>query len=77
MGTGGSQEWLLDLASLGFTAVLVAAIVLIRRWLLIRSRRPNPGLPPEPVLPFSRHGTLHDPKYLSRMLEAEQKSKDP
>jgi len=77
MGTGGYQEWLLDLASLGFTAVLVAAIVLIRRWLLIRSRRPLPGLPPEPVLPFSRHGTLHDPKYLGRMLEAEGKSKDP
>ncbi len=49
--------------------MLVAGIVLVRRWLNLRARQPLPGLPREPVLPFSRHGMLHDPKYLGRILQ--------
>ena len=58
-------------------ALLVGVLVVVRRWLRLRSRPSMPGLPRERVLPFSRHGTLHDPKYLGRMLEAEQQSSDP
>jgi hypothetical protein len=35
-------------------------------------RRRHPHLPPRPLLPPSQHEQLHDEKYLSRILEADQ-----
>ncbi|WP_216908295.1 hypothetical protein [Synechococcus sp. CCY 0621] len=64
-------ELIAEVGALLVAAVLVGVIVLVRRWLKLRSRPAMPGLPPERVLPFSRHGTIHDPKYLGRILEAE------
>jgi len=58
-------------------AVLVGVIVLVRRWLRLHSRPSMPGLPQERLLPFSRHCTLHDPKYLGRILEAEHPPDGP
>jgi hypothetical protein len=76
---GGSTgtELLTDVGALGITAALVGVVVLVRRWLTLRSRQPLPGLPKERVLPLSRHGTLHDPKYLGRILEAEEPPAGP
>lgn len=79
-GTGGAStgsELLTDVGALGVTAALVGVVLLVRRWLILRSRRPLPGLPRERVLPLSRHGTLHDPKYLGRILEAEEPPAGP
>lgn len=79
-GTGGGStgsELLTDVGALGVTAALVGVVLLVRRWLILRSRRPLPGLPRERVLPLSRHGTLHDPKYLGRILEAEEPPAGP
>lgn len=70
-GSGGGGELTSEVGALLVAAVLVGVIVLVRRWLKLRSRPAMPGLPPERVLPFSRHGTIHDPKYLGRILEAE------
>ncbi|PSB38513.1 hypothetical protein [Aphanothece minutissima] len=75
-GSGGG-ELLTDVGALGITAALVGVVVLVRRWLMLRSRQPLPGLPKERVLPLSRHGTLHDPKYLGRILEAEEPPTGP
>lgn len=75
-GTGGG-ELLTDVGALGIAAALVGLVVLVRRWLMLRSRQPLPGLPKERVLPLSRHGTLHDPKYLGRILEAEEPPNGP
>jgi len=41
------------LAALGITAVLVGMVVLIRRWLMLRWRKPPAGVPREPVLPLA------------------------
>ncbi|WP_159817375.1 hypothetical protein [Cyanobium sp. Copco_Reservoir_LC18] len=71
-GGSGGGELLTDVGALGITAALVGVVVLVRRWLMLRSRQPLPGLPKERVLPLSHHGTLHDPKYLGRILEAEE-----
>ncbi len=75
-GTGGN-ELLIEVGALGIAAALVGVVVLVRRWLMLRSRQPLPGLPKERVLPLSRHGTLHDPKYLGRILEAEEPPTGP
>ncbi|MDM7953584.1 MAG: hypothetical protein QUV07_10280 [Cyanobium sp. CZS 25K] len=75
--SGGGGEWLMDVAALGITAVLVGMVVLIRRWLMLRWRKPPAGVPREPVLPLSPHGTLHDPKYLGRILEADEPPAGP
>ncbi len=77
--SGGSSggELLTDVGALGIAAALVGVVVLVRRWLILRSRQPLPGLPKEKVLPLSRHGTLHDPKYLGRILEAEEPPAGP
>ncbi len=66
---GGADALWMDLGVLAITAVLVTGIVLLRRWLALRSRRPHPALPRERLLPLSHHDTLHDPKYLGRILE--------
>jgi hypothetical protein len=66
----------MDLGVLAFTALLVAGLVLLRRWLMLRSRQPHPALPRERLLPLSRHDTLHDPKYLGRILEEDEPPKD-
>lgn len=71
-GNSGGGELLTDVGALGIAAALVGLVVLVRRWLMLRSRQPLPGLPKERVLPLSRHGTIHDPKYLGRILEAEE-----
>ena len=71
-GDSGGGELLTDVGALAIAAALVGLVVLVRRWLMLRSRQPLPGLPKERVLPLSRHGTLHDPKYLGRILEAEE-----
>ncbi len=69
-GAGGGADALwTDLGVLAITAVLVAGIVLLRRWQALRSRRPHPALPRERLLPLSHHDRLHDPKYLGRILE--------
>lgn len=73
--TGG--ELLTDLGALGIAAALVGLVVLVRRWLMLRSRQTLPGLPKERVLPLSRHAILHDPKYLGRILEAEDPPTGP
>ncbi|MEA5390317.1 hypothetical protein VB738_03485 [Cyanobium gracile UHCC 0139] len=77
--TSGSAggELLTDVGALGITAALVGVVVLVRRWMMLRSRQRLPGLPRERVLPLSRHGTLHDPKYLGRILEAEEPPAGP
>ena len=66
-----------EVGALLVAGVLVGLIVLVRRWWRLRSRPPMPGLPKEPVLPFSRHGTIHDPKYLGRILEADEPPAGP
>ncbi|MCP9929639.1 hypothetical protein KBY82_02445 [Cyanobium sp. AMD-g] len=66
------QELFTEAVALLLAGVVAGAVVLVRRWLKLRSRPAMPGLPPERVLPFSRHGTIHDPKYLGRILEAEE-----
>ncbi len=71
------QELFTEAAALLVAGVLAGAVVLVRRWLKLRSRPVMPGLPPEQVLTFSRHGTIHDPKYLGRILEAEDPPGDP
>ncbi|WP_216593360.1 hypothetical protein [Cyanobium gracile] len=76
-GGSAGTELLTDVGALGITAALVGVVVLVRRWLTLRSRQPLPGLPKERVLPLSRHGTLHDPKYLGRILEAEEPPAGP
>ncbi|MCP9785612.1 hypothetical protein [Cyanobium sp. N5-Cardenillas] len=76
-GSGGGGELIAEVGALLVAAVLVGVIVLVRRWLRLRSRPSMPGLPRERVLPFSRHGTLHDPKYLGRILEAEDDPTGP
>ncbi len=75
--SGGGGELISDVGALLIAGVLAAAVVLVRRWLRLRSRPTMPGLPRERVLPFSRHGTLHDPKYLGRILEAEDPPAGP
>jgi hypothetical protein len=72
--TSGGDLWM-DLGVLTFTALLVAGVLLLRRWLTLRSRQPHPSLPRERLLPLSRHDTLHDPKYLGRILEEEEPPK--
>lgn len=76
-GGSGGGELLTDVAALGIAAALVGVVVLVRRWMILRSRQSLPGLPKERVLPISRHGTLHDPKYLGRILEAEEPPAGP
>jgi hypothetical protein len=76
-GSGGGGELITEVGALLVVALLVGVIVVVRRWLRLRSRASMPGLPRERVLPFSRHGTLHDPKYLSRILEAEDPPPGP
>jgi hypothetical protein len=76
-GGSGGGELLADVTALVIAAALVGVVVLVRRWMILRSRRPLPGLPKERVLPLSRHGTLHDPKYLGRILEAEEPPNGP
>lgn len=73
----GGGELLTDVGALAIAAALVGVVVLVRRWLMLRSRQPLPGLPKERVLPLSRHGALHDPKYLGRILEAEEPPTGP
>ncbi len=65
----GSAALLTEIGTLAMVGMVVVGIVLIRRWLNLRARQPLPGLPREQVLPFSRHGMLHDPKYLGRILQ--------
>jgi hypothetical protein len=77
VGGSGGGELLTDVAALGIAAALVGVVILVRRWIVLRSRRPLPGLPKERVLPLSRHSTLHDPKYLGRILEAEEPPTGP
>ncbi len=77
VGGSGGGELLTDVGALGIAAALVGVVMLVRRWLMLRSRPPMPGLPKERVLPLSRHGTLHDPKYLGRILEAEEPPTGP
>ncbi len=76
-GGSGGGELLTDVGALVITAALVGLVMLVRRWLILRSRKPLPGVPKERVLPISRHGTLHDPKYLGRILEAEDPPAGP
>ncbi|WP_216920867.1 hypothetical protein [Synechococcus sp. CCAP 1479/9] len=76
-GGSGGGELLTDVGALAIAAGLVGVVVLVRRWLMLRSRQPLPGLPKERVLPLSRHGALHDPKYLGRILEAEEPPTGP
>ncbi|MCP9832716.1 MULTISPECIES: hypothetical protein [unclassified Cyanobium] len=73
----GGGELGSDVGALLIAGVVAGVVVLVRRWLRLRSRPPVPGLPRERVLPFSRHGTLHDPKYLGRILEAEDPPAGP
>ncbi|KEF41790.1 MAG: hypothetical protein ER33_09575 [Cyanobium sp. CACIAM 14] len=71
-GSGRSGDFgdlMMDLGTLVIVGVLIGAVVLVRRWLSLRRRKPLPGLPPERVLPIGRHGTLHDPKYLGSILQ--------
>jgi hypothetical protein len=76
-GGSGGGELFTDVAALAIAAALVGVVVLVRRWMILRSRQHLPGLPKERVLPLSRHGTLHDPKYLGRILEAEEPPTGP
>ncbi|MEA5441974.1 hypothetical protein [Cyanobium gracile] len=75
--SGGSGELSSEVGALLVAAVLMGVIVLVRRWLRLRSRPSMPGLPRERVLRVSRHGTIHDPKYLGRILEAEDPPAGP
>ncbi|MCT0207884.1 hypothetical protein [Synechococcus sp. CS-1332] len=75
--SGGGGELTSEVGALLVAAVLVGVIVLVRRWLRLRSRPSMPGLPRERVLRVSRHGTLHDPKYLGRILDAEDPPAGP
>ena len=68
----GAEVLFMDLAVLAITALLVGGILLLRRWLTLRSRKPHPALPRERLLPLSRHDALHDPKYLGRILEDDE-----
>jgi hypothetical protein len=70
-GVSGASDLLMELSTLGILAILVGFIVLLRRWLTLRSRKPHPGLPQERVLPLSAHTTLHDPKYLGRIVDVD------
>jgi hypothetical protein len=65
----------MDLGVLALTAVLFAGLLLLRRWLTLRSCQPHPALPRERLLSLSRHDTLHDPKYLGRILEEDEPPK--
>ncbi len=76
-GSGAGGELMTEAGVLFLAGVLVGVILLVRRWVRLRSRPPLPGLPRERVLPLSRHGTLHDPKYLGRILEAEDPPAGP
>lgn len=76
-GSGGGGMLTSEVGALLIAGLLVGVIVLVRRWLRLRSRQSMPGLPRERVLPFSRHGTIHDPKYLGRILEAEDPPAGP
>lgn len=74
-GAGGGHDFgelFMDLGVLAITGLLVTGIVLLRRWLTLRSRKPHPALPRERLLPLSRHDALHDPKYLGRILEDDE-----
>jgi hypothetical protein len=68
-GAAGSSEQLMELGTLMILAFLVGFFVLVRRWLMLRARKPHPGLPTERVLQLSPHTRLHDPKYLGRILD--------
>lgn len=76
-GSGGVGELIGEVGALLIAAVLAGLLVLVRRWLRLRSRQQLPGLPKEKVLPLSHHGTLHDPKYLGRILEADKPPSSP
>jgi hypothetical protein len=76
-GSEAGGELMSEVGVLLLAGVLVGLVVLVRRWVRLRSRPPLPGLPRERVLPISRHGTLHDPKYLGRILEAEDPPPGP
>ncbi|MCP9858603.1 hypothetical protein KBZ33_05390 [Cyanobium sp. Cruz-8D1] len=76
-GIVGGGELITEVGALLVAAVLVGVIAVVRRWLRLRSRPTMPGLPRERVLPLSRHGTIHDPKYLGRILEAEDPPAGP
>jgi len=76
-GSGAGGELVTDVGALLVAGVVVGVIVLVWRWLKLRSRPPMPGLPRERVLPLSRHGTIHDPKYLGRILEADEPPAGP
>ncbi len=69
--SSGSAQLLMEIGTLAMVGMVVVAIVLVRRWLNLRARQPPPGLPREQVLPISRHGRLHDPKYLGRILQSD------
>jgi nitrogen fixation protein len=74
--SGGSDDLLMEMVTLVALGVLVGGILLLRRWWRLRSRKPLPGLPRERVLPLSRHDTLHDPKYLGRILQGDDPPPD-
>jgi hypothetical protein len=71
-GGRGVDELVMDLGVVAITALLVTGIVVLRRWLTLRSRKPHPALPRERLLSLSRHDALHDPKYLGRILEDDE-----
>ncbi len=68
----GGSDLLMEIGTLVVVGVLVGFVVLVRRWLMLRSRQPHPGLPPERVLPLSPHARLHDPKYLGRIVDLDE-----
>jgi hypothetical protein len=76
-GSGGGGELIGEVGALLLAGVLVGVIVLVHRWFRLRSRPSMPGLPRQRLLPLSRHGTIHDPKYLGKMLETDEPPASP
>ena len=76
-GSGGGGELSGEVVALLLAGVLVGVIVLVQRWFRLRSRPSMPGLPRQRLLPLSRHGTIHDPKYLGKMLETDEPPASP
>jgi hypothetical protein len=68
----GGSDLLMEMGTLVVLGVLVGFVALVRRWLVLRSRQPRPGLPPDRVLPLSPHARLHDPKYLGRIVDLDE-----
>ncbi|WP_216902675.1 hypothetical protein [Synechococcus sp. CCY 9618] len=75
--SAGFADLLTEMATLVVVGVSVVGVVVVRRLMTVRSRQLLPGLPRERVLRRSRHGTLHDPKYLGSILQGEDPPSGP